>query len=304
MSQLSTTPDIAVLQAEMGKVAEAIDQALERILPPVEGTEGRLMEAMRYATLAGGKRLRPFLVLASGALFEVPTDRSTRVACALECIHTYSLVHDDLPCMDDDDLRRGLPTTHRKFDEATAVLAGDALLTYAFEIVSDPRTHHDPLVRAELVHAMAREAGAHGMVGGQMIDLLAETEELDMGAVIRLQQMKTGALIRFAVEAGAIMGRAGEDQRQALQNYAHDLGLAFQIVDDLLDVEGTEAEVGKKVGKDGDAGKATFVSLLGVERARTQAQMLADQAGVHLEMFDEKAELLRLLPHFVINRRH
>ena len=184
--QLSTTPDIAVLQAEMGKVAEAIDMALERILPPVEGTEGRLMEAMRYATLAGGKRLRPFLVLASGALFEVPTERSTRVACALECIHTYSLVHDDLPCMDDDDLRRGMPTTHRKFDEATAVLAGDALLTYAFEIVSDPRTHHDPLVRAELVHAMAREAGAHGMVGGQMIDLWAETNELDVGAVTRL----------------------------------------------------------------------------------------------------------------------
>jgi farnesyl diphosphate synthase len=301
---LNKTPDIAVLQAEMGKVAEAIDLALERILPPAEGTEGRLMEAMRYATLAGGKRLRPFLVLASGALFEVPTDRSTRVACALECIHTYSLVHDDLPCMDDDDLRRGMPTTHRKYDEATAVLAGDALLTYAFEIVSDPRTHHDPLVRAELVHAMAREAGAHGMVGGQMIDLLAETNELDIGAVTRLQQMKTGALIRFAVEAGAIMGRATRDQRQALQNYAHDLGLAFQIVDDLLDVEGTEEEVGKKVGKDQNAGKATFVSLLGIERARTQARMLADQAGVHLEIFDEKAELLRLLPHFVINRRH
>lgn len=303
-TNLNKTPDIAVLQAEVGKVAEAIDSALERILPPAEGAEGRLMEAMRYATLAGGKRLRPFLVLASGALFEVPTERSTRVACALECIHTYSLVHDDLPCMDDDDLRRGMPTTHRKFDEATAVLAGDALLTYAFEIVSDPRTHHDPLVRAELVHAMARESGAHGMVGGQMIDLLAETEELDIGAVTRLQQMKTGALIRFAVEAGAIMGRASKEQRQALQNYAHDLGLAFQIVDDLLDVEGSAEEMGKAVGKDNDSGKATFVSLLGVERARTQARMLADQAGVHLDMFDDKAELLRLLPHFVINRRN
>jgi farnesyl diphosphate synthase len=298
------TPDIATLQAEMGKVAEAIDVALERLLPPSEGHESRLLDAMRYATLAGGKRLRPFLVLASGALFDVPTDRSTRVACALECIHTYSLVHDDLPCMDDDDLRRGMPTTHRKFDEATAVLAGDALLTYAFELVSDPRTHHDPLVRAELTFAMAREAGAHGMVGGQMIDLMAETQELDMGAVTRLQQMKTGALIRFAVDAGAIMGRATKDQRHALQNYAHDLGLAFQIVDDLLDVEGTAEEMGKAVGKDQGSGKATFVSLLGVERARTQAEMLAEQAGVHLEIFDDRAELLRLLPHFVINRRH
>jgi farnesyl diphosphate synthase len=298
------TPDIATLQAEMGKVAEAIDVALERLLPASEGYESRLLEAMRYATLAGGKRLRPFLVLASGALFDVPTDRSTRVACALECIHTYSLVHDDLPCMDDDDLRRGMPTTHRKFDEATAVLAGDALLTYAFELVSDPRTHHDPLVRAELTFAMAREAGAHGMVGGQMIDLMAETQELDMGAVTRLQQMKTGALIRFAVDAGAIMGRATKEQRHALQNYAHDLGLAFQIVDDLLDVEGTAEEMGKAVGKDEGSGKATFVSLLGVERARTQAEMLAEQAGVHLEIFDDRAELLRLLPHFVINRRH
>ncbi|MBI1182040.1 MAG: polyprenyl synthetase family protein [Alphaproteobacteria bacterium] len=288
----------------MGKVAEAIDKALERILPAVEGHEARLLEAMRYATLAGGKRLRPFLVLASGALFEVPTERTTRVACALECIHTYSLVHDDLPCMDDDDLRRGMPTTHRQFDEATAVLAGDALLTYAFEIVADPRTHHDPLVRAELVHAMAREAGAHGMVGGQMIDLLAENQEMDIGGVTRLQQMKTGALIRFAVDAGAIMGRATKEQRHALQNYAHDLGLAFQIVDDLLDVEGSAEEMGKAVGKDEDSGKATFVSLLGVDRARTQAQMLAEQACVHLETFDDKAELLRLLPHFVVNRRH
>lgn len=288
----------------MGTIQERVESALDRLLPPADLIPQSLHESMRYSVLGGGKRVRPLLAFAAGEAVHAEAGRIERVACAVECIHAYSLVHDDLPCMDDDDLRRGMPTTHRKFDEATAVLAGDALLTYAFEIVSDPRTHHDPLVRAELVHAMAREAGAHGMVGGQMIDLLAETEELDMGTVIRLQQMKTGALIRFAVEAGAIMGRAGEDQRQALQNYAHDLGLAFQIVDDLLDVEGTEAEVGKKVGKDGDAGKATFVSLLGVERARTQAQMLADQAGVHLDMFDERAELLRLLPHFVINRRH
>jgi len=301
---LDKAPDIAVLREEMSKIAEAVDGALDRILPKVDDYEGRLFEAMRYATLAGGKRLRPFLVLASASLFDVPTERSTRVACALECVHTYSLVHDDLPCMDDDDLRRGIPTTHKQFDEATAVLAGDALLTYAFEIIADPETHHDPLVRAELVQALAREAGPHGMVGGQMIDLLAADHDMKIGEVTRLQQMKTGALIRFAVDAGGIMGRATKDQRHALQNYAHDLGLAFQIVDDLLDVEGTEAEMGKAVGKDNDDGKATFVSLLGIERARTQAEMLAAQAVVHLDVFDERAEMLRLLPHFVVNRRN
>ena len=298
------THDAGQLDVEMGRVADAIQSALERLLPQPEGHEARLIEAMRYAALAGGKRLRPFLVLASADLFNVPTERSTRVACALECIHTYSLVHDDLPCMDDDDLRRGMPTTHKKYDEATAVLVGDALLTLAFEIVADPATHHDPLVRAELVQAMAREAGAHGMAGGQMIDILAEETDMDIGGVTRLQQMKTGALIRFAVEAGGIMGRATRDQFQALQNYAHDLGLAFQIVDDLLDVEGSAEEMGKAVGKDADNGKATFVSLLGVDRARTQAEMLAKQAGVHLDIFDDKAELLRLLPQFVVNRRH
>ncbi len=301
---MTAATDIALLSEEMGKVSKAIDGALGRILPTSEGHEAQLFEAMRYASLAGGKRLRPFLVLASASLFDVPTERSTRVACALECVHTYSLVHDDLPCMDDDDLRRGMPTTHKKFDEATAVLAGDALLTYAFEILSDPETHHDPLVRAELVHALAKESGGHGMAGGQMIDLLAADHEMDIGEVTRLQQMKTGALIRFAVEAGGIMGRATRDQFHALQNYAHDLGLAFQIVDDLLDVEGSEEEMGKAVGKDADGGKATFVSLLGIERARTQADMLASQAVVHLDIFDDRAELLRLLPHFVVNRRH
>jgi farnesyl diphosphate synthase len=298
---LNKQPDMALLTAEMADVATSIDKALEALLPPVDGYEAQVFEAMRYAVLAGGKRLRPFLVLASAALFDVPTARATRVACALECVHTYSLIHDDLPCMDDDDLRRGIPTTHKKYDEATAVLAGDALLTLAFEILADEATHHEPLVRSELVLSLAHEAGAHGMVGGQMIDMLAETMKLDIGAVTRLQQMKTGALIRCAVEAGAIMGRATKDQKHALQNYAHDLGLAFQIADDLLDIDGDPEEMGKAVGKDGD--KETFVTLLGEERARMQAKMLADQAVIDLDPFDDKAELLRLLPHFVINRR-
>jgi farnesyl diphosphate synthase len=290
-----------LLTGEMNSVAREIDKALGALLPPVEDYEAEVFEAMRYALLAGGKRLRPFLVLASAALFDVPIERARRAACALECVHTYSLVHDDLPCMDDDDMRRGKPTTHKKFGEATAVLAGDALLTLAFEILSDEATHHDPKVRADLVLALAQAAGAHGMVGGQMIDMLAETTSLDIGAVTRLQQMKTGALIRFAVDAGAIMGHARADQKHALHNYAHDLGLAFQITDDLLDVEGSAEELGKAVGKDDK--KETFVSLLGVERARMQANMLAEQAVIHMDHFDEKAELLRLLPHFVINRR-
>lgn len=298
---MNRQPDMALLTSEMAKVAGSIDKALESMLPPVDGYEGQVIEAMRYAVLAGGKRVRPFLVLASGALFDVPTTWATRAACALECVHTYSLIHDDLPCMDDDDLRRGKPTTHKQFDEATAVLAGDALLSLAFEILADEKTHREPIVRSELVLALARESGAHGMVGGQMIDMLAETMTLDIGAVTRLQQMKTGALIRFSVEAGAILGRATKEQKHALHNYAHDLGLAFQITDDLLDIDGSPEELGKAVGKDGD--KETFVTLLGEERARMQAEMLADQAIIHLEHFDEKAELLRLLPHFVINRR-
>jgi len=299
---LTDHPDMALLTSEMADVAGSINKALEAILPPVDGYESQVVDAMRYALLSGGKRLRPFLVLASASLFDVPTPRATRVACALECIHTYSLIHDDLPCMDDDDVRRGLPTTHKKYDEATAILAGDALLTLAFEIIADEKTHHEPLVRTELISSLARESGSHGMVGGQMIDMLANSIELDIGAVARLQQMKTGALIRFAVEAGAIMGRATKDQKHALHNYAHDLGLAFQITDDLLDINGDPAQLGKAVGKDGD--KETFVSLLGEDRARMQANMLADQAVIHLEHFDEKAELLRLLPHFVINRRN
>jgi farnesyl diphosphate synthase len=258
---------------------------------------------MRYAVLAGGKRLRPFLVVASADLFQVPMVNTLRVAAAVEMVHAYSLVHDDLPCMDDDDVRRGKPTVHRKFDEAAAVLAGDALLTLAFEVLATEATHPDSRVRADLVLALARAAGYHGMVGGQMIDMAAPAEDVDVGHIARLQQLKTGALIAFCCEAGAILGRAGEPERHALRAYAHDLGLAFQIVDDLLDVEGDVAEVGKAVGKDVAAGKATLVSVLGTEQARTQASMLTEQAVTHLDLFGAKADSLRELARYVFRRK-
>ncbi|MCW5752098.1 MAG: polyprenyl synthetase family protein [Alphaproteobacteria bacterium] len=276
---------------------------LDLLLPRAEGPEARLMEAMRYAALNGGKRLRPLLVIASSELFSVSPVGAHRVAAAIEMVHCYSLVHDDLPCMDDDDLRRGLPTVHRKYDEATAVLAGDGLLTLAFEVVGARETHGDPEVRAELVVALGQAAGARGMVGGQAIDLAAEHQQLDIGQITRLQQLKTGALIAFSCEAGAILGKAASTPRHALKAYAHDLGLAFQIVDDILDAEGTVESVGKAVGKDAAAGKATFVSLLGLEKAKLQARMLADQAAKHLDIFDAKADVLRQLAHYVVTRR-
>ena len=291
------------LDAALAEVAAETETMLDRLLPFVEGAEARIYEAMRYATLGGGKRLRPFLVAASSELFQVSHVAALRVGAALECIHTYSLVHDDLPCMDDDDMRRGKPTVHRQYDEATAVLAGDGLLTFAFEILGHADTHDDPRVRAELVLRLARCAGARGMVGGQMIDLEAPRAVLDLGAITRLQQLKTGALIDFGCEAGAIMGHAGAEARHALHLYSRDLGLAFQIADDLLDVEGTAEETGKAVGKDADAGKATFVSILGAERARLQARLLAEQAAGHLDLFDDRADLLRALAAFVVERR-
>jgi len=242
------------------------------------------------------------MVLCSANLFGVSEASAMRVAIAVEYAHTYSLVHDDLPCMDDDDLRRGQPTVHKKYDEATAVLAGDALLTLAFEILAGEDTHPDPRVRCELIAAFARALGAQGMVGGQMFDLLAENRDLEMTDVARMQKMKTGALIEFSCEAGAILGKASPRMQHALKGYAHDLGLAFQIIDDLLDNQGDSATLGKTPGKDQDAGKATLVSLLGTERAQTQAQMLTEQAIQHLEVFEEKADILRSLVQFVIKR--
>ncbi|MDP6573105.1 MAG: polyprenyl synthetase family protein [Rhodospirillales bacterium] len=283
--------------------ARIVTEELDRLLPLEDGAEARLMEAVRYATLSAGKRIRPFLVMNSAHLFNVSKESAVRVAAAVEMVHCYSLVHDDLPAMDDDELRRGQPTCHVRFGEAAAILAGDGLLTKAFGVLADEPTHSDPKVRGELVVEMSHAVGIEGMVGGQMLDLLAEESSLGVNEITRLQRLKTGMLIDFACASGAILGKASKPARHALHAYAHDLGLAFQIADDLLDVEGDEKEVGKKTGKDASAGKATFVSLLGRERARAQADMLADQAIEHLVLFEEKAEHLRELAKFVVSRR-
>ncbi|MGV8998334.1 MAG: polyprenyl synthetase family protein [Parvibaculaceae bacterium] len=286
----------------IAQVQSDVEALIEQILPRGEGAETRVFDAMRYALMAGGKRFRPLLVCESARLFGVDHASALRAAAAIECVHTYSLIHDDLPCMDDDDLRRGQPTVHRAFDEATAVLAGDALLTFAFELLADADTHQLAEVRVDLVRRLALAAGGQGMVGGQMIDLASEGTALDMGGISRLQRLKTGALIAFSCEAGAVLGRAPRERRHALRAYAHDMGLAFQIADDILDVEGEAATVGKATGKDAAAGKATFVSILGVDRARAQAAMLSEQAIQHLDLFDEKADLLRQAARFVITR--
>ena len=283
--------------------AAQVEKFLDQLLAVEDATEHRLHEAMRYASLEGGKRLRPFLAMQSASLFGVGERSALRTGSALELVHCYSLVHDDLPAMDDDDLRRGKPTVHKQFDEATAILSGDALLPLAFEVLVHPETHPNANVRIELVNALARASGACGMVGGQMIDLQAEHEAFDIAQITRLQRLKTGELIAYACEAGAILGQASKQSREALRDYAHDLGLAFQIADDLLDVEGSIEEVGKAVNKDADAGKATFVSILGTERARSQANRLADQAIAHLSIFGDKAERLCQVAKFVVERK-
>jgi farnesyl diphosphate synthase len=291
--------------AALGFAAESVERTMDRLLPKGEAGEARVFEAMRYSSLGGGKRLRAFFVLASATLFKVGALAAMRTASAIEFVHAYSLIHDDLPAMDDDDLRRGKPSCHKQFDEATAILAGDALQALAFEVLAHEDTHGDSAVRTALVAELAKAAGAHGMVGGQMLDLLAETQGPDMsiGAITRLQRLKTGALISFSCTAGAILGKAAEPLRLALSAYAHDLGLAFQIVDDLLDVEGSAEEIGKTPGKDQAAGKATFVSILGLDRARAQATLLATQAKAHLEPFGPAAHLLRQAADFVVSRR-
>lgn len=291
------------LSTALQETAEAVNRTIERLLPETDLAEAVLFDAMRHGTLSGGKRLRPFLTVQSAFLFNVPSAKARRVAAAVEFVHCYSLIHDDLPAMDDAALRRGAPTVHKQYDEATAILAGDALLTLAFEVLADPETHDNPAVRCELVRALAQASGAHGMVGGQMLDLIGENKEFDLGTISRLQRMKTGKLMAFAAEAGAILGKAGEPQRKALVNYAYDLGLAFQVTDDILDVEADPQDTGKDTKKDEAAGKATFVSTMGKSGARERAEMLVNQAKSHLKIFESRADVLKELADYVLQRR-
>jgi farnesyl diphosphate synthase len=292
------------LEAEFERIRGEIDSLFAELLPVPADPRAPLYEAMRYAAIGGGKRLRPLLVVAAAGLFHVDRARALRVGLAAECIHVYSLVHDDLPCMDDDDLRRGKPTLHKAFGECVAVLAGDSLHALAFELLADDATHEDPFVRSELVVELARAAGPAGMAGGQMMDIAAPGSDLDLAAVTRLQQLKTGALFGFCLEAGAVMGRVPAEGRTRLRGYARDVGLAFQIADDLLDEEGDEAKTGKKVGKDRERGKETFVTLLGRERARSQAGLLVEQAIGYLKSYGAEADLLRAVARFSIERDH
>lgn len=313
------------LSEAMNEVSELLTERMSQLLrvPQTDGTtvislspkveelpghqqvrgEEKVLDAMRYSTLSGGKRLRPFLAVCSAGLFGVSQESAIEAAAAIEFIHTYSLIHDDLPAMDNDDLRRGKPSCHKQFGEAAAILAGDGLLTYAFQVLSNPNLHPDPAVRCELISALAQASGCWGMVGGQMMDLEAEHKTLSVDEIIRLQRLKTGELFAVSCEAGAILGKAPGMMRNLLRAYAHDMGLAFQITDDLLDVEGTRTETGKGVRKDKIKGKATLVSGMGVERARDHAQLLTKQAISHLDVFDKKADNLRALAKFVVSRK-
>jgi len=301
--------------SRLDETAKETEVLLDRLLSATSeqrelGRPARLIDAMRYASLGGGKRFRPFLVAESAALFQVPRQRALMAGAALECVHCYSLVHDDLPAMDNDDLRRGRPTAHRAFDEATAILAGDGLLTFAFDILSRPQTHPDAAVRIELVNALARAAGLGGMVGGQMLDLAAEgrfaadnkPQQLDEHEVLTLQAMKTGALLLFASAAGGILGSANPAQRQALEQYGSAVGKAFQIADDLLDLEGDPALVGKSTGKDAVAGKATMVGILGLDGARARLRELVAAAESAMAPFGSAAQTLVEGARFVAER--
>ena len=294
----------SLLADGLARIAEEIDSAFDALLPVPDDARARLVEAMRYAAIGGGKRLRPLLLASVAEMYGVQREAAIRAAIAIESIHVYSLIHDDLPCMDNDALRHGKATLHIAFDEATAVLAGDSLHAFAFEVLSDPATSPDPFTAIELVRTLGTASGAQGMAGGQMMDLVAETSEFDLQTVTRLQQLKTGALLGAAVEMGAILGRVQPEGRTHLRGYARDIGLAFQIADDLIDHEGDAAVAGKAVGKDAGAGKETFVSLLGPDRAREQARMLVEQAVGHLAQHGREADLLRAVARYIIERDH
>ena len=291
------------LELNLKDAQKEVDKTIKSLLPSGKGIEKKLFEAISYSILSSGKRLRPFLVIQSSKLFDVDEKNALRVASSLEMIHAYSLIHDDLPSMDNDILRRGLPTTHKKYNEATAILAGDSLLTLSFEVLSDSLTHNDPKIRCELIYELSKAAGAYGMVAGQMMDLEAKNKKLSIGIITRIQRLKTGALIAFSCNAGAILGRAEKKHKFALQGYAHDIGLAYQIRDDLLDVTSTTKKLGKKVDKDKKAGKKNFVSILGKDRAKKQLEFLSNQAIKYLKVFDHKADLLREVARFIVERK-
>lgn len=291
------------LTDELQNTRKIIDVELDKLLPTINIPENRVVDAMRYSAIGAGKALRPFLVITCAKIFGVPTEVSVRTATALEMVHTYSLIHDDLPAMDDDDLRRGKPSCHKQFDEATAILAGDALLTRAFEVLASEQTCDNPTTRCELIALLANYAGTHGMIGGQMLDLLSETDmDMSLTDVVRLQSLKTGKMISFACEAGAILGRATFEERQILKSYAEAIGLAFQISDDILDLEGSVEKVGKTLRKDVEAGKATYVSVVGIEKARAKAIELIEKAKDLVDAFGERADLLKELANFILLR--
>ena len=296
------------ISTTLKEYSERFNQTLPSYFTFSQGQERRVIEAMSYSIMNGGKRLRPFLVYHTVKLFGISFEQSINTAVALECLHSYSLIHDDLPAMDNDDLRRGKPTCHKAFDEATAILAGDGLLTYAFELLSQERTHPNATIRTELISALAKGAGAYeGMVAGQMLDLLAEKNKatLEPETLIKhIEEMKTGQLISFACLAGAILGQASSQQRLALQQYSRGIGIAFQITDDILDVIGDQTLMGKTLGKDQNQGKITFVSLYGLEKAKTVATDLIKQAQQALEIFGNQAETLKALAQFILNRDH
>ncbi|WP_017664023.1 polyprenyl synthetase family protein [Porphyrobacter sp. AAP82] len=292
------------LAQEIRRVQAEIDSLFDALLPVPDDTSARLVEAMRYAAIGGGKRVRPLLVASTAALFGVSRGAALRAGAAIEAIHVYSLIHDDLPCMDNDDLRHGKPTLHRAYDEATAVLAGDALHALAFEILADDATSEDPFTRSELILTLGQASGMGGMAGGQMMDMVADEEGVvyDLQAITRLQQLKTGALLAAAVEMGAILGKVPPQGRAHLRAYARDIGLAFQIADDLLDVEGDIEKAGKALRKDNEQGKQTFVTLMGIDKAREQARALVDQAVLRLASYGGEADILRALARFIVER--
>lgn len=292
------------LKDAIQETSAAVDDVLARLIPISRELESPLYDAMRYATLEGGKRMRPLLLLTTAELFTVDRSSALRAAAAVEMVHAYSLVHDDLPAMDDAALRRGRASVHKAFGEATAILAGDALHSLAFEVISDPDTHPDARVRIQLVQGLARAVGPKGMAGGQMVDLLGEKEKLDVGAITRMQKMKTGALIMFACEAGAIMGKASPKHAMALRNYAHDFGMAFQMTDDLLDLMGVQQDTGKDVGKDAKAKKSNFLAHVSPGDARAKAELLVNQCIQHLNVFDPaRVEILVDMAKFLLDRK-